>query len=83
MVSQKVSKAIGELSCAFCRTGEQDYSIALRIVEYLKHEKEYIPWKSALDNLSSVNRILRRSAQYGLFKVSLYQLSLLNILDNP
>ncbi|KAJ6638815.1 Aminopeptidase N [Pseudolycoriella hygida] len=49
-------------------TGEQDYSIALRIVEYLKHEKEYIPWKSALDNLSSVNRILRRSSQYGLFK---------------
>ncbi len=53
-----------------CRTGDQDYSIALRIVEYLKHEKEYIPWKSALDNLSAVNRILRRSSQYGLFKVS-------------
>ena len=50
-------------------TGDQDYSVALRLVDYLKHETEYIPWKSALDNLSAVNRILRRSAQYGLFKV--------------
>lgn len=49
-------------------TGDQDYSIALRLVDYLKHEREYIPWKSALDNLNAVNVMLKRSPQFGLFQ---------------
>jgi aminopeptidase N len=49
-------------------TGEQDYGVALAMINYLKQEDEYIPWKSALDNLRSVNRLLIRSPLYGVFK---------------
>lgn len=49
-------------------TGEQDYGIALAMINYLSQEDEYIPWKSALDSLRSVNRVLLRSPLYGVFK---------------
>lgn len=49
-------------------TGEQDYGIALAMINYLKQENEYIPWKAALDNLRRVNRLLIRSPLYGVFK---------------
>jgi aminopeptidase N len=49
-------------------TGEQDYGIALAMINYLKQENEYIPWKAALDNLRIVNRLLLRSPLYGVFK---------------
>lgn len=49
-------------------TGEQDYGIALAMINYLRQEDEYIPWKSALDNLRNINRLLIRSPIYGVFK---------------
>lgn len=49
-------------------SGEQDYGIALAMINYLHQEDEYIPWKSALDNLRTVNRLLMRSPLYGVFK---------------
>lgn len=49
-------------------TGEQDYGISLAMINYLRQEDEYIPWKSALDNLRNVNRLLIRSSLYGVFK---------------
>ena len=49
-------------------TGEQDYGIALAMINYLKQEDEYIPWKATLDNLRLVNRLLIRSPLYGVFK---------------
>lgn len=49
-------------------TGEQDYGIALAMINYLRQEDEYIPWKSALDNLRFINRLLNRSPLYGVFK---------------
>ncbi|XP_055851073.1 aminopeptidase N-like isoform X2 [Episyrphus balteatus] len=48
--------------------GDQDYEIAMRLVEYLAQERDYIPWKSAIDNLSGVNKILRQSPEYEFFK---------------
>lgn len=51
-------------------SGEQNYAIALRLIGYLKQEKEYLPWRAALSTLSDVSRMLRRTPQYGLFKVS-------------
>lgn len=51
-------------------TGDQDYDIAMRLIEYLVREHEYIPWKAALDNLRDVNRILRQTPEYEYFKVS-------------
>ena len=49
-------------------TGEQDYSVAFAMINYLNKEDEYIPWKAALDNLRYVNRLLIRSELYGVFK---------------
>jgi aminopeptidase N len=49
-------------------TGQQDYGIALEMINYLKQESEYIPWKAALDNLRIVNRLLIRSQLYGVFQ---------------
>lgn len=53
---------------ALAWTGEQDYGIALAMINYLSQEDEYIPWKAALDSLRSVNRVLLRSPLYGVFK---------------
>lgn len=49
-------------------TGQQDYGIALDMISYLHQESEFIPWKSALDNLRYVNRLLLRSPVYGVFR---------------
>lgn len=49
-------------------TGQQDYGIAFDMINYLHQESEYIPWKSALDNLRLVNRLLIRSPVYGIFR---------------
>jgi aminopeptidase N len=49
-------------------TGDQDYGIALAMINYLQKEDEYIPWKSALDNLRTISRLLVRSPLYGVFK---------------
>lgn len=51
-------------------SGDQDYSIALRLLKYLKQENEYLPWRAALGTLSDVNRMLKRTSQYGQFKVN-------------
>lgn len=51
-------------------SGQQNYAIALRLIKYLRQEREYLPWRAALSTLSDVSRMLRRTSQYGLFKVS-------------
>ena len=49
-------------------TGDQDYGIAFSMINYLHKEDEYIPWKSALDNLRGIGRLLIRSPVFGVFK---------------
>lgn len=49
-------------------TGQQDYKIAFDMIDYLHQESEFIPWKSALDSLRLVNRLLIRSPVYGIFR---------------
>jgi aminopeptidase N len=49
-------------------TGEQDYGIAFAMINYLSREHEYIPWKSALDNLRGISRLLIRSPVFGVYK---------------
>lgn len=51
-------------------TGEQDYEIAMRLIEYLKREREYLPWKSAFENLKRMKSIIRQTPNYEFFKVS-------------
>ncbi|XP_054161981.1 aminopeptidase N-like [Oppia nitens] len=45
-----------------------DYHIGLNITQYLVNEKEFIAWESALNAFSFMDRMLRRSAAYGLWK---------------
>lgn len=49
-------------------TGQQDYGIALDMINYLHQETDYIPWMATLDSLRSINRLLVRSPVYGLFR---------------
>ncbi|CAO1423722.1 unnamed protein product [Diamesa serratosioi] len=49
-------------------TGKQDYGIALALISYMKQEDEYIPWKSALENLKSIENLLLRTPVFGAFK---------------
>lgn len=48
----------------------KDYGIALRALAYLRNEREYIPWKSALVSLTFIDRMLTRTSTYGHFLVS-------------
>ncbi|KAH8358907.1 hypothetical protein KR093_003226 [Drosophila rubida] len=49
-------------------TGEQDYEIAMRLVEYLQRERQYLPWKSAFENLKLIKNIIRQTPNYEFFK---------------
>ena len=49
-------------------TGEQDYGVAFAMINYLKQEDEYIPWRAALDNMRRILRLLIRSPLFGVMK---------------
>ena len=44
-----------------------DYDLALKQTEYLKNEKEYVPWSAALSGLSYLDEMLGRDQIYGNF----------------
>ncbi|ETN63860.1 protease m1 zinc metalloprotease [Anopheles darlingi] len=48
--------------------GQQRYGVAFAMMSYLRQERDYIPWKSALTNLNGIHRLLKRTPIYGLFK---------------
>lgn len=54
--------------------GDMSYSLALKVMTYLRNEKTYLPWLAGLDKLEPVKRVLSRTANYGIFKVSCLQL---------
>ncbi|XP_075145643.1 aminopeptidase N-like [Haematobia irritans] len=57
---------------SFAWSGYHDYGITFDILEYLTKEREYLPWKSALDGLSNVIRLLRPfPEQHDYFKTYL------------
>lgn len=45
-----------------------DYQIAFSVTKYLKHEIDYVPWKSALTGLLYIDSMLIRSADYDKFR---------------
>ena len=51
------------------RAGLLSYEIALDVNSYLANEVEYVPWKSALNNLGYIKNLLSRTSAYGAFKV--------------
>ncbi|XP_017008819.3 aminopeptidase Ey-like isoform X2 [Drosophila takahashii] len=52
----------------FAWTGEQDYETALQVTNYLQRERDLLPWRAAFNNLKLLNRILRQTPNFGLFK---------------
>ena len=54
------------------KSGHLDYQTALSVTGYLSKEVEYVPWVSALNGLSYINTMLKRTAAYGEFKKSVF-----------
>lgn len=48
--------------------GYLNQSIALRVVEYLDIERDYVPWKAAANELNYVSAMLVTTGLYGAFK---------------
>jgi len=53
----------------FAWTGEQQYDVALQVISYLHRERELLPWKTAFDNLRSINVIFRQMPNFRSLKV--------------
>lgn len=61
----------------FKRSGDADMEVALKMVEYLGSEMDYVPWQAARRELSYVEKMLTRSNLYGKFKVPSYDKQIL------
>lgn len=46
-----------------------DYTTALDVTKYLNHETDYVPWKTAINNLLYIDSMLIRSPDYDKMKV--------------
>lgn len=68
-------------SLQFAWSGELDYQVAFEVLKYLKYENEYLPWRSGLSSLSQIERLLRRTSSYGIFKVNIFILFLFYFLN--
>ncbi|TDG52379.1 hypothetical protein AWZ03_001209 [Drosophila navojoa] len=55
-------------------TGEQNYDIAMELLEYMRREREYLPWKSAFENLKRLKSIIRQTPNLEFFKRYLQKL---------
>ena len=45
------------------------YNAALDLTLYMNNEKEYVPWRSVLDELNYIDIMLYNNVQYGDWKV--------------
>lgn len=50
--------------------GNLKYDIFFDLVNYLKADGEYLPWKAALGKTSGLTTHLKKSSIYNLYKVS-------------
>lgn len=57
------------------RSGDVSMTIALKTVNYLDKEKEFIPWRASLTELGYVDSMLERTALYGPFSVRNFRIS--------
>ncbi|KAE9538907.1 hypothetical protein AGLY_005489 [Aphis glycines] len=57
-----------EDSFTFSQAGDLDYGITFQLLNYLKHEKEYAPWMTALDGLHFLTEIMKRTPNHGVFQ---------------
>lgn len=49
--------------------GILDYDLLFNLLSYLKHETEYLPWKTALGKADTLKNHLINNSIYGYFKV--------------
>ncbi|KAF0294106.1 Glutamyl aminopeptidase [Amphibalanus amphitrite] len=53
---------------ALAGAGDVSYSVPLRLASYLSAERHYIPWKTAVDELTALQYRLRYTELYGDFR---------------
>lgn len=56
-------------SFALARTGDIDYSIVFSLVNYFEKETEFLPWKTLYQGLGYLDKMLRFSVSYDVFRV--------------
>lgn len=57
-----------EDSSSLAWTGHLPYDVFFSILKYLGAEKEYLPWKAALQQTGVLNRLLKKTSRHGKFK---------------
>ena len=56
--------------CTFhFRAGVLDYKTALDMTEYIKHEREYVPWAVTLRSLAYIGSMLSSRSSFNLYQV--------------
>ncbi|XP_030850142.1 thyrotropin-releasing hormone-degrading ectoenzyme-like [Strongylocentrotus purpuratus] len=53
---------------SFATEGRLNLSVALDLTRYLEHETDYVPWKGAIVTFEYIDRMLRTTPVYGIFK---------------
>lgn len=51
------------------RGGYLTYQIALDVTKYLQHERDYVPWKSAINAINFIDSMMIKRGDYYKFKV--------------
>ncbi|KAF2900752.1 hypothetical protein ILUMI_05436 [Ignelater luminosus] len=54
--------------------GDLNYTIHFDILKYLQREQEYLPWITALQSSEALNKMLKKTSAYGMFKVFMKKL---------
>ncbi|XP_065352031.1 aminopeptidase Ey-like [Cloeon dipterum] len=67
------------------KAGLLEYNLALNLLRYLRHEREYLPWKTSFSNLEYFSRMTKRGGGYGPFRKFVRALitPVYNALDEP
>lgn len=53
------------------KTGRLSYAVVFELISYLKNEREYVPWASAIRGLEFVHRMLAASTRYHYLRVNM------------
>lgn len=53
---------------ALAESGHLQYSIPMAMIQYLKNEKEYVPWQSAKKALINMEEMLINTEAYPLYR---------------
>ena len=51
------------------RAGQLNYEVALKLTEYIKNERRYVPWRAFINNIGFLDTMLSTQDSYGLFQV--------------